>query len=58
MLPAESRKALDTDARRAIAERQRLHPRCRDHHLCGRSRWIRITATVECEDGVPVRISA
>lgn len=54
--PAESRKALDSLRGRAIAERNGFTLDAEITTLAGCSRWIRITATVECEDGVPVRI--
>ncbi|QND63354.1 sensor domain-containing diguanylate cyclase [Mesorhizobium loti] len=54
--PAESRKALDTLRGRAIAERSGFNLDAEITTCAGRSRWIRITATVECEDGIPVRI--
>ncbi|SDA96289.1 diguanylate cyclase domain-containing protein [Mesorhizobium qingshengii] len=54
--PAESRKALETMRSRAIEERSGFTLDAEITTFAGRSRWIRITATVECEDGVPVRI--
>ncbi|MER8377297.1 GGDEF domain-containing protein [Mesorhizobium sp. M1406] len=54
--PAESRKALETMRGRAIAERSGFNLDAEITTFAGRSRWIRITATVECEAGVPVRI--
>jgi diguanylate cyclase (GGDEF)-like protein len=54
--PAESRKALDTLRSRAIAERSGFTLDAEITTFAGRSRWIRITATVECENGAPVRI--
>ncbi|TPM12974.1 diguanylate cyclase [Mesorhizobium sp. B2-3-5] len=54
--PAESRKALDSLRSRAIVERSGFTLDAEITTFAGRSRWIRITATVECEDGVPVRI--
>lgn len=54
--PAESRKALDSLRSRAIAERSGFTLDAEITTFAGHSRWIRITATVECEEGVPVRI--
>lgn len=54
--PAESRKALDSLRSRAIAERSGFSLDAEITTFAGHSRWIRITATVECEEGVPVRI--
>lgn len=54
--PAESRKALDSLRNRAIAERSGFTLDAEITTFAGHSRWIRITATVECEEGVPVRI--
>lgn len=54
--PAESRKALDSLRGRAIAERNGFTLDAEITTFAGRSRWIRITATVECEDGAAVRI--
>ncbi|WP_250889240.1 sensor domain-containing diguanylate cyclase [Mesorhizobium sp. dw_380] len=54
--PAESRKALDSLRSRAIAERSGFTLDAEITTFAGRGRWIRITATVECEAGVPVRI--
>ncbi|MBN9222227.1 MAG: diguanylate cyclase [Mesorhizobium sp.] len=54
--PEESRKALDSLRGRAIAERNGFSLDAEITTFAGHSRWIRITATVECEGGVPVRI--
>ncbi|TPM30818.1 diguanylate cyclase [Mesorhizobium sp. B2-3-4] len=54
--PAESRKALDTLRSRAIAERSGFTLDAEITTLAGHTRWIRITATVECEADAPVRI--
>lgn len=54
--PTESRKALDSLRSRAIAERSGFSLDAEITTFAGHSRWIRITATVECEEGVPVRI--
>ncbi|MGX7873948.1 diguanylate cyclase domain-containing protein [Mesorhizobium sp. ORM6] len=54
--PPESRKALDSLRGRAIAERSGFTLDAEITTFAGRSRWIRITATVECEAGMPVRI--
>ncbi|UVK46484.1 diguanylate cyclase [Mesorhizobium sp. AR07] len=54
--PAESRKALESLRSRAIEERSGFTLDAEITTFASRSRWIRITATVECEDGVPVRI--
>ena len=52
----ESRKALDSLRSRAIAERSGFTLDAEITTFAGHSRWIRITATVEREEGVPVRI--
>ncbi|MBZ9998003.1 diguanylate cyclase domain-containing protein [Mesorhizobium sp. BH1-1-4] len=54
--PRESRKALTTLRSRAIAERNGFTLDAEITTLAGHCRWIRITATVECEAGEPVRI--
>lgn len=54
--PQESRAALNSLRSRAIAERNGFTLDAEITTFAGHSRWIRITATVECEDGVPVRI--
>ncbi|WP_421916936.1 diguanylate cyclase domain-containing protein [Mesorhizobium sp.] len=54
--PPECRKALEVMRSRAIEERSGFALDCEITTFAGRNRWIRITATVECEDGVPVRI--
>ncbi|TGQ64025.1 diguanylate cyclase [Mesorhizobium sp. M00.F.Ca.ET.186.01.1.1] len=54
--PEESRKALTTLRSRAIAERNGFTLDAEITTFAGHSRWIRITATVECEAGEPVRI--
>ncbi len=54
--PPASRKLLETMRGRAIEERSGFTLDCEITTFAGRSRWIRITATVECEDDVPVRI--
>ncbi|TPI29775.1 diguanylate cyclase [Mesorhizobium sp. B3-2-1] len=54
--PAESRKALDSLRGRAIAERSGFTLDAEITTVAGHCRWIRITATVECEADVPVRI--
>jgi diguanylate cyclase (GGDEF)-like protein len=54
--PAESRKALDSLRSHAIAERSGFTLDAEITTFAGHSRWIRITASVECEAGVPVRI--
>jgi len=54
--PAESRKALDSLRSQAIAERSGFTLDAEITTFAGHSRWIRITASVECEAGVPVRI--
>lgn len=52
----ESLKALQDFRSRAIAERGGFNLDAEITTAKGRRRWIRITASVECEDGVPVRI--
>jgi len=52
----DSVKALHALRAKAIAERGGFSLDAEITTLKGRRRWIRITATVECEDGVPVRI--
>ena len=54
--PESSRKMLETMRSRAIAERSGFTLDAEITTFAGRSRWIRITATVECEADVPVRI--
>ncbi|MCA0048069.1 diguanylate cyclase [Mesorhizobium sp. B283B1A] len=54
--PQSSRKVLETMRGRAIEERGGFTLDAEITTFAGRSRWIRITATVECEEGVPVRI--
>lgn len=54
--PQSSRQMLETMRSRAIEERSGFTLDAEITTFAGRSRWIRITATVECEDGVPVRI--
>lgn len=54
--PHESRKALDCLRDRAITERSGFTLDAEITTFAGHSRWIRITATVECEADVPVRI--
>ncbi|MBZ9706364.1 diguanylate cyclase [Mesorhizobium sp. ESP7-2] len=54
--PAESRKALDSLRGRAIAERSGFTLDAEITTVAGHCRWIRITATVECEADMPVRI--
>ncbi len=51
-----SREALTTARNRAIAERGGFTLDAEIVTLKGRRRWIRLTATVECEGGIPVRI--
>jgi len=51
-----SREALTTARNRAIAERGGFTLDAEIVTLQGRRRWIRLTATVECESGIPVRI--
>ena len=54
--PESSRKMLETDAQPGDRRAQRFSS-TPDHHFRRlQSRWIRITATVECEADVPVRI--
>ncbi|WP_277996098.1 diguanylate cyclase [Methylobacterium sp. Leaf466] len=52
----DSRKALDTIRARAIGEARGFTLDAEIVTGLGNRRWIRITATVECEDGVPTRI--
>ncbi|OBQ73412.1 diguanylate cyclase domain-containing protein [Mesorhizobium erdmanii] len=54
--PQESRMALDSLRGRAIAERSGFTLDAEITTFAGHSRWIRITASVECEADVPVRI--
>jgi len=54
--PRSSRQMLEAMRSRAIEERSGFTLDAEITTFAGRSRWIRITATVECEDGVPVRI--
>ncbi|GJE59616.1 diguanylate cyclase domain-containing protein [Methylobacterium trifolii] len=53
---AESRKTLSALRSRAIAERGGFELDAEITTATGRRRWIRLTATVECENGIPVRI--
>jgi len=52
----DSLKALQEARSRAIAQRGGFNLDAEITTAKGRLRWIRLTATVECEDGVPVRI--
>ncbi|MCF4125979.1 GGDEF domain-containing protein [Methylobacterium sp. SyP6R] len=52
----ESREALAAARSRAIAERGGFTLDAEIVSFTGRRRWIRITALVECEGGMPVRI--
>ncbi|WP_019903337.1 diguanylate cyclase [Methylobacterium sp. 77] len=52
----ESRTRLDELRSRAIAERNGFTLDAEIVTVMGNRRWIRLTATVECEDGIPVRI--
>lgn len=52
----ESREALTAARSRAITERGGFALDAEIVTLAGRRRWIRITASVECEGAVPVRI--
>ena len=52
----ESVKTLHMLRSRAIEERSGFSLDAEITTMKGRRRWIRITATVECENGVPVRI--
>ncbi|WP_331254764.1 sensor domain-containing diguanylate cyclase [Methylobacterium currus] len=52
----ESRQALAATRSRAIAERGGFTLDAEIVTFAGRRRWIRITASVECEGDVPVRI--
>jgi diguanylate cyclase (GGDEF)-like protein len=54
--PEESLKALHMLRSRAIRERGGFTLDAEIITAKGRCRWIRITATVECENGLPVRI--
>lgn len=54
--PPSCRKVLEAMRSRAIEERSGFTLDCEITTFAGRRRWIRITATVECEDGMPVRI--
>jgi diguanylate cyclase (GGDEF)-like protein len=54
--PPGSRATLETLRSRAIEERSGFTLDAEITTFAGRSRWIRITATVECEADVPVRI--
>jgi diguanylate cyclase (GGDEF)-like protein len=51
-----SQVKLKTLRDRAIAERSGFHLDAEIVTFQGRRRWLRLTATVECEDGRPVRI--
>ncbi|MBB4003347.1 diguanylate cyclase domain-containing protein [Aurantimonas endophytica] len=54
--PPQSRQLLETMRSRAIAERGGFNLDTEIITKAGRRRWIRITATVESENGRPVRI--
>lgn len=54
--PEASRALLERTRSRAIAERGGFTLDAEIVTFKGRHRWIRLTATVECENGVPVRI--
>jgi diguanylate cyclase (GGDEF)-like protein len=54
--PEESRKELERVRSRAIEERGSFSLDTEIVTAKGRRRWMRITATVECENDVPVRI--
>ena len=51
-----SRKQLEDLRSRAIAERSSFQLDAEIMTPKGNRRWIRVTATVECEDGIPTRI--
>ena len=51
-----SLRALEDARNKAIAERGGFNLDAEITTAKGRRRWIRLTATVECEDGIPVRI--
>jgi len=52
----ESRRELEALRAKAIRERSGFTLDARIRTAKGRERWMRLTANVECEDGVPVRI--
>ncbi|HEY1943113.1 MAG TPA: diguanylate cyclase [Roseiarcus sp.] len=52
----DSLKTLEEVRSKAIAERGGFNLDAEITTAKGRTRWIRLTATVECEQGVPVRI--
>lgn len=54
--PEHSRRRLEEVRSRAIAERSGFELDTEIHTAAGEPRWIRITATVECEQDRPVRI--
>ena len=54
--PPESRKVLETLRNKAIEERGGFNLDTEIVTMTGRRRWIRITATVESENGRPIRI--
>ncbi len=54
--PQSSREMLEMLRSRAIEERSGFSLDAEITTMKGRLRWIRITATVECDDGVAVRI--
>lgn len=54
--PQSSRKTLEMLRSRAIEERSGFSLDAEITTMKGRLRWIRITATVECDDGAAVRI--
>ena len=54
--PPESRKILEALRSKAIAERAGFNLDTEIVTMAGRRRWIRITATVECENDRPIRI--
>ncbi|WP_246232988.1 diguanylate cyclase domain-containing protein [Aurantimonas aggregata] len=54
--PPDSRQALETLRSRAIEESSGFTLETEIVSAAGKRRWIRITATVESEDGKPVRI--
>jgi len=54
--PQGSRKTLEMLRSRALEERSGFSLDAEITTMKGRLRWIRITATVECDDGVAVRI--
>ena len=54
--PAASLRALEAARTRAIAEGTGFRLDTEIRTAAGRSRWLRLTATVESRDGVPVRL--